>query len=173
MKIRKIIFFTIITFFTINFNFKLEADDFITGFTKVIDGDTIHIDTHKIRLESIDAPEIKQRCKKPFIKISFLTDLSLSKDYLCGVVSKKKLINKIDNKEINCKISTKDKYNRYLATCFKGKENINQWLVKNGYAVAYRRYSNRYIKDENYARANKLGIWEGTFKHPEKWRKLN
>jgi endonuclease YncB( thermonuclease family) len=39
--------------------------------------------------------------------------------------------------------------------------------------VAFRRYSKDYIEDENYAKKNKLGLWSGSFIHPEKWRKLN
>jgi endonuclease YncB( thermonuclease family) len=46
-------------------------------------------------------------------------------------------------------------------------------MVKNGYAVAYRRYSRDYVKDEDYAKKNKLGLWSGNFIYPEKWRKLN
>ena len=34
----------------------------IYGVPKIIDGDTLHINNKKIRLEGIDAPEIKQQC---------------------------------------------------------------------------------------------------------------
>ena len=53
------------------------------------------------------------------------------------------------------------------------KINLNKWLVRNGYAVAYRKYSKNYIDDEEYAKKKKLGMWSGTFIQPEKWRKLN
>ena len=43
----------------------------------------------------------------------------------------------------------------------------------NGYAVAYKKYSKKYIPDENFAKEEKLGLWKGTFVEPEKWRKLN
>jgi len=46
-------------------------------------------------------------------------------------------------------------------------------MVRNGYAVAYRRYSTDYIEDENYAQKKKIGLWSGYFIHPQKWRKLN
>ena len=46
-------------------------------------------------------------------------------------------------------------------------------MVKNGYAVAFRRYSKDYVEVENYAKRNKLGLWSGSFTYPEKWRKLN
>ena len=51
--------------------------------------------------------------------------------------------------------------------------DLNKWMVRNGYAVAYRRYSKDYIEDEEYAKKNKIGIWEGNFLTPEKWRKAN
>ena len=62
---------------------------------------------------------------------------------------------------------------RYIGVCFLKDVNLNQWMVKNGYAVAYRRYSKDYIRDEEYAKENNLGLWSGNFIHPEKWRKLN
>ena len=52
------------------------------------------------------------------------------------------------------------------------KQDINGWLVKNGYAVAYRKYSKRYVLQEQYAKKNKLGLWRGNFLEPEKWRRI-
>ena len=34
-------------------------------------------------------------------------------------------------------------------------------MVRNGYAIAYRRYSKKYISDEDFAKQNKLGLWQG------------
>ena len=145
----------------------------ISGIPKVVDGDTIHIDNYKFRLEGIDAPEMRQQCKKESFKISFLIGFIFYKDYSCGKVSKEKLISKINGSKIKCIFTTKDKYKRYIATCYKKKKNLNQWMVRNGYAIAYRRYSKKYIPDEDFAKENKLGLWQGKFMSPEKWRKLN
>ena len=145
----------------------------ISGIPKVVDGDTIHINNYKFRLEGIDAPEMRQQCKKESFKISFFIGLTFYKDYSCGRVSKEKLITKIDTTEIKCISSSKDRYKRYIATCYKGKTNLNQWMVRNGFAIAYRRYSKKYVPDEVFAKENKLGLWQGKFMEPEKWRKLN
>ena len=145
----------------------------ISGIPKVVDGDTVHIDNYKFRLEGIDAPEMRQQCKKESFKISFFISFTFYKDYSCGKVSKEKLITKIDTTEIKCISSSKDRYKRYIATCYKGKTNLNQWMVRNGYAIAYRRYSKKYVPDEEFAKENKLGLWQGKFMSPEKWRKLN
>ena len=88
-------------------------------------------------------------------------------------VSKENLEAKVNGSKIKCITSSKDRYKRYLATCFKDKINLNQWMVRNGYAIAYRRYSKKYISDEDFAKQNKLGLWQGKFLNPEKWRKLN
>ena len=99
--------------------------------------------------------------------------LTFYKDYSCGRISKEKLTTKINTSEIKCISSSKDRYKRYIATCFKGKTNLNQWMVRNGFAIAYRRYSKKYVPDEVFAKENKLGLWQGKFMEPEKWRKLN
>ena len=80
---------------------------------------------------------------------------------------------KINGSEIKCIFTTKDRYKRYIATCYKEKKNLNQWMVRNRYAIAYRIYSKKYVPDEDFAKENKLGLWRGKFMNPEKWRKLN
>tara|TARA_B100000530_G_scaffold219258_1_gene140855 strand:+ start:75 stop:566 length:492 start_codon:yes stop_codon:yes gene_type:complete len=148
---------------------NIQASEII-GIPKVVDGDTIHIKSYKIRLEGIDAPEMRQKCKKPYLQVMFL---NFQKDYYCGQLSKKKLTQKIGNKPVKCILLGKDRYKRYLGKCLKGKIDLNRWMVRNGYAIAYRKYSKLYILDENFAKEEKLGIWEGSFIKPEKWRKLN
>ena len=160
----------IIIFFVMLSNSIAEE---ISGIPKVVDGDTIHINNYKFRLEGIDAPEMKQQCKKESFKISFLIGFTFYKDYSCGKVSKEKLISKIRGSKIKCIFTTKDRYKRYIATCYKEKTNLNQWMVRNGYAIAYRRYSKKYVADEDFAKEKKLGLWQGKFMNPEKWRKLN
>ena len=145
----------------------------IYGVPKIIDGDTVHINAKKIRLEGIDSPEIKQQCKKPFLKISAIIGFEFNKNYSCGEIAKKKLIDKINNSKIKCITSSKDRYKRFLATCYLDKINLNKWMVRTGNAVAYIRYSKDYVRDEIYAKENKLGVWQGSFIMPEKWRKLN
>ena len=117
-----------ITLFISCIHLKSQEIENIIGIAKVIDGDTIKIDSKKIRLFGIDAPEKKQFCKKPFLTIS---SISFKKDYPCGEISTNFLKKKIDNKIINCKSLGMDRYKRYIAECFKGKKNINAFMVQN------------------------------------------
>ena len=161
---------TIIIFLMFSTNILAQE---IIGIPKIVDGDTVYINNYKIRLEGIDAPEMKQKCKKEKLKISSIIGYTFYEDYYCGKHSKENLEAKVKGSNIKCIFFTKDRYKRYLAKCFKGKINLNQWMVRNGYAVAYRRYSKEYIPDEDFAKENKLGLWQGKFLNPEKWRKLN
>ena len=140
----------------------------IEGIPKVTDGDTIKIDNKKIRLYGIDAPEINQKCKKPFFLVSFL---SFYKEYNCGLYSTEKLKNKIANKSIKCHLYDRDKYGRFVGECYYKNTNLNGWMVKNGYALAYLKYSKKFLILENFAQSNKKGIWQGDFEKPWDWRK--
>ena len=86
-------------------------------------------------------------------------------------VSKKILIKKIGNETPKCISEGKDIYNRTLAECFVNGESLSIFLVRNGYAFAYRKYSKKFIKDEEFAKMNKLGIWSMKFEYPWNFRK--
>ena len=170
---KKLIILIIISsiFFILTYNdVRSENINKISGFAKVVDGDTIKINSKKIRLYGIDAPEKKQKCKKTYLTISFM---SFTKDYMCGEVSTQKLIKKINKQKLNCDILDVDRYKRLIGECFKRNINLNSWMVSNGYAVAYRKYSKKYVSDEINAKNNKLGIWQGKFEMPWDYRRKN
>ena len=169
MKKLSLSLFSIILFSSI-ITSAISFEKIIIGKANVTDGDTIKINDQKIRLFGIDAPETKQFCKEVYL--SFLI-FNFKRDYKCGEKSTNALKKKIKNKKIRCLIQDKkDRYRRNIGVCYLKKQDINSWLVKNGYAIAYRRYSKKYIIDEQYAEENKLGIWQGTFMEPEKWRRI-
>ena len=170
---KKLIILIIISsiFFILTYNdVRSENINKISGFAKVVDGDTIKINSKKIRLYGIDAPEKKQKCKKTYLTISFM---SFTKDYMCGEASAEKLIKKINKQKLNCNILDVDRYKRLIGECFKRNINLNSWMVSNGYAVAYRKYSKKYVSDEINAKNNKLGIWQGKFEMPWDYRRKN
>tara|TARA_B100000965_G_scaffold138253_1_gene115111 strand:+ start:19 stop:495 length:477 start_codon:yes stop_codon:yes gene_type:complete len=156
MKTTILILSIILLFFS---NFVLAKT--INGKPRIIDGDTIHIKSNKIRLHGIDAPETKQTCK--------IND----EVWFCGKQSTKELKNLINKQEVKCITNDVDIYNRFVAICYVNEININQWMVKSGWAIAYRYYSTDYIIEEKYARDNELGIWKSEFLKPYAYRKQN
>ena len=128
---------------------------------RVVDGDTIHLNGEKIRFTGIDTPELKQTC----IKEGVINP--------CGVIAKEILIKKINNNKVKCISEGKDQYKRTLAECFVNDESLSSYLVRSGYAFAYRKYSKKFIPDENYAKTNKIGMWSMEFDYPWEYRNNN
>ena len=126
---------------------------------KVVDGDTIVLNGEKIRFSGIDTPELKQTCMDGDQKV------------FCGMFAKMLLTKKIGNETPECIREGKDTYKRTLAECFINGESLSAFLVKSGYAFAYRKYSDKFIKEEEFAKRNKLGMWSMKFQYPWDFRK--
>ena len=145
--------------------FLLTFNEIQSQEIKIIDGDTIHLKGEKIRFSGIDAPESYYRGKRQkciFEKV----------EIYCGYWSKIILIEKIANNHVTCiKEKKPDQYKRILAECFVNNESLSKYLVRSGYAFAYRKYSKKFIEDEEFAKANKLGLWQTKFQFPWDFRK--
>ena len=128
---------------------------------QITDGDTIKINGEKIRFSGIDTPELKQFC------------IMDDKKYSCGLKAKQILVDKIGDLKVTCIEEGKDQYKRTLAECFVNNESLSSYLVRSGYAFAYRRYSKKFIDDEIYAKSNKIGMWAMKFEFPWDWRRKN
>ena len=125
---------------------------------RVVDGDTIVLNGEKIRFSGIDSPELKQTCMDGDEKI------------FCGRIAKKLLIKKIGKQMPECISEGKDAYKRTLAECFVNGESLSVFLVRSGYAFAYRKYSDKFIKDEEFAKKNNAGMWSMEFEFPWDFR---
>lgn len=118
----------------------------LTGRARVIDGDTIAIGETHIRLEGIDAPEAGQRCGQRWFGT-----------WACGAVTTAALANRLAGKPVTCMPRGHDKYARTLAVCFVDGRDVNAWMVRQGYAWAFVRYSARYVRCGRWQRVE--GPW--------------
>ena len=143
------------------FSLFLFSNNLFASHVTVIDGDTIRLGDVKIRFSGIDAPEINQTCVASEGKVA------------CGKISRDLLIEKVTNNKISCTDEGKDFYGRVLGECFVNGESLSSYLVREGFAFAYRKYSNKYIEDEEYAKFNKLGMWSMEFQYPWDYRRNN
>ena len=130
------------------------------GDVTVVDGDTIKMDEHQIRLHGIDAPESSQKCQD-----------NLANTYSCGQIATQRLKELIGGEKVSCKIKDTDKYRRLVAVCFVHESNLNEQLVIEGLVVAYRKYSADYVPAERIAQQDASGLWRGLFTNPWDWRK--
>lgn len=129
----------------------------VSGTARLVDGDSLFIDGLEIRLKSIDAPEGRQNC------------LRNGKDWRCGEEATRRLRRFINRRPVFCKGDKYDRYNRLLAFCKVAGQEINKWMVKEGWAVAF----GSYRREEKSARRGKKGIWSSRFKRPRAWRAEN
>lgn len=130
----------------------------VSGHPHLIDGDSFKLSGYEVRLVGIDAPEGRQNCSKN------------GRTWACGREAKKALSRMIGGREIVCQSDGRDKHQRILGTCWVGGTNLNQQMVAQGHAVAFGR---RYNHEEDAAKAEKRGLWSGTFERPQEWRRLN
>jgi endonuclease YncB( thermonuclease family) len=134
----------------------------ITGIAKVREGDTVQIGTSRVRLGGIDAPSVDQLCLN-----------TKGERWTCGVAARDELIKHADNKPWTCHVSQIDRRGRAVARCEVDGEDIQKWMVKNGWALSYVRFSHDYDADEKAAREAKAGMWQGAFIAPWDWRVRN
>ena len=126
---------------------------------KVTDGDTIKVQLSSgpinVRFDSIDAPESNQ----PH-----------------GAQAKAALAKLVNGQRVQLDVVTQDRYERVVAVVYVGDLNVNEQMVKNGHAWAYREY----LKDKNYcrwedqARQQKRGLWAlkaSDWIYPSDWRR--
>lgn len=156
MARRALVFAFLLVFSTIG---PASAQDLIVGVASVIDGDTIEIHDHRIRLFGIDAPESSQLCVR-----------TTGERWHCGQQASFALADRIGRAPVSCQPRDLDRYGRVVAVCFKGNEDLNRSMVANGWAVAYKQYSLDYVADEVGARRNRINIWSGEFEMPRNWR---
>ena len=74
---------------------------------------------------------------------------------------------------MTCKPKDTDRYGRIVAVCYmaEGQIDINGLMVEQGWALAYRKYSEDYVGQEAKAKALGQGIWRGEFMEPWEWRR--
>jgi endonuclease YncB( thermonuclease family) len=126
----------------------------------VVDGDSLRIGHDDIRIEGIDAPELRQSCRN-----------SDGREWPCGRAARARLTELLSGAEIICRQTGKDRYGRTLAVCAAGSvRDIGEAMVLAGLAVNYDRYGDRYLAAQTQARAVRRGIWSGPFETPENWR---
>ena len=116
-------------------HFSLAGKEKWAEVVDVYDGDTIKvimkfrgvIDRWTIRMNGYDSPEMKPLRSDP----NRLEIIEKAK------IAKNALIEKIGDKPVLMKIYNFDKYGRVLADLFIDGENINQWMINNGYGYVY------------------------------------
>uniref|UniRef100_UPI0022EAB59B thermonuclease family protein n=1 Tax=Falsiroseomonas oryzae TaxID=2766473 RepID=UPI0022EAB59B len=131
----------------------------LVGRPEVVDADTLAIGSARVRLAGLDAPEAAQTCARGGVA------------WACGQDATLALRRFLQAETVRCVPEGRDRFDRILARCWAGDADIGAWLVREGLAVAYTRYSWRYLPEQAEAWWHGRGLWGGSFDSPEDWRR--
>ena len=132
----------------------------IIGVASVIDGDTIEIHGQRIRFHGIDAPESRQVCQRD------------GEPWRCGTAASNALADWIGRRTVECEDRGRDRYKRVIASCTVDGVSVEAWLVGNGWALDYERYSGGdFASEQARAKAERRGVWASEFEPPWEWRR--
>ena len=134
----------------------------VTGVPKIRDGDQLTIGSTRIRLAAIDAPALDQLCLN-----------ATGERWTCGAAAHDELVKHVGDNSWTCHVARTDRFGRSVAKCDVGGEDIQKWMVANGWALSFVRFSHDYDADEKSARDGKKGLWAGAFIAPWDWRVRN
>ena len=79
------------------------------------------------------------------------------------------IADKIGRRPVTCEDLGRDRYKRIIGRCTVAGEDLSEWMVSQGLALAYRRYSLDYVDEEADAQAARRGIGAGEFVKPWEW----
>ena len=125
----------------------------VRGQARVVDGDTLDVAGRRVRLEGIDAPEMRQTCPSP---------RHANRTWPAGRVAARELERLVRGRAVTCRQIGRDDYGRVLGRCQAGGTDLNAALIRRGLAWAFVKYSKTFVTDERAARKARLGVWSST-----------
>lgn len=138
-----------------------EADSII-GTATVVDSDGLRVGETSIMLWGIESVERGQFCSID------------GQTWDCYAAAVRALETISSVAEVNCHpVAAPDPYGRVLAVCFVDRTDINEALVRAGFALAKRDETEEYVPAEDAAKAEGIGLWQGQFMHPADFRLFN
>ena len=137
----------------------VRSGENISGAASVVDGDTIIVQGRRFELFGIDAPEIKQTCRKAGMT------------WPCGEEAADYLRNLLIDDLVTCDQRNRDRLGRIVSVCRIQDQDINASLVRQGWALANSDISTDYVAAEEAAKDAGVGIWTSQFIPPSEWRR--
>lgn len=132
----------------------------IVGSITVVDGETLEIQNQRVKLWGVDAPDLDQICRD-----------GQGVAYNCGKEAASVLSHWLGELQpVQCEPRGNDNTGNIIAICYTSTgDDIAGWMVRNGYAIDWPKYSNGfYAVPQNEARQAKNGVWQHNDAEPWK-----
>lgn len=134
----------------------------ITGTPKILDGDTVQFGSLRVRLGAMASPETDQQCLN-----------EKGEPFACGIAARDTLKTFAGDRPWTCRPVGATQHGSVVGRCTAGGEDVEKWMVRNGWGLASAREAKGYGADEAEARTSKAGLWAGAFVSPREWRNRN
>ena len=154
MKSRRSLFAAILAFLLPLTGFSATAQE-ITGVAEVRSGSELVLNGIVVQLFGLETPAPDEWC-----------DLSEGQ-YRCGVVAWAELVKLADGRDLSCDVESRTGAGLPIATCYLGERDINEALVRSGWAEA-RPDVERYQVDQAEARRARRGLWAERIRPPDR-----
>ena len=131
----------------------------LAGKAWVTDGDGVRVAGQEVRFAGLDAPEFDQPAKH-------------RDGYWFGHGKRVKsaLIRRIGGRWVEVEVEDYDRFGRAVGVVICGGEDVGEWLVREGHAIAA--YGDRYRDVERAARSARRGMWGHAVNiDPREWRR--
>jgi endonuclease YncB( thermonuclease family) len=137
-----------------------SATQTLRGRARPILGDTLSIAGRRIRLSSIEAPELSQVCRT-----------HRGRAWRCGIAARRRLTRLVRRGTTTCKVTKSDAPRLFVGTCTVRGRDVAEYQVRNGYAFATGGLiASTYSDEEQAARKLGAGIWRGEVARPADFR---
>lgn len=133
------------------------------GHPQVVSASILVLDGVRIKLFGIDAPDPTQTCENKY-----------GNSYHCGKEAIIWMRDRLNKRNVSCRILSRVENNRTTGICFLRRGNIDlaEAVVSAGWAVAYTEHTQHYVTYERQAAQARRGLWSGRFYRPWDWRQL-
>jgi endonuclease YncB( thermonuclease family) len=136
-----------------------QGDPPIVGPAMVVDSDGLRIGGTTIMLWGVESVERPQTCGIGGVAWECFPAAVRALETIVGV------------SDVSCQpVGRPDGYGRVLAVCMAGDVNVNEALVRAGFALAKRDETLDYVAAEDAAKAERIGLWQGEFVSPHDFR---
>lgn len=122
----------------------------LSGPAHVVDGDTVDVAGHRIRIQGIDAPELAETCRR-----------HSGAEWACGQWAKFETVRLFQGRVLDCIDLGERTHGRVVAQCFHEGEDIALALIDRGIAQACEHFARQHPHSMGYMDAEKAAAIAG------------
>jgi len=132
----------------------------ISGVAKAVDGHTLHVSGHAVRLHGVEAPGLSQHCRT-----------RSGTTWPCGRKSAERLAQLAGGQRVTCVVEEPSGEGAAAICTARGISDLGMIMAREGWTIPNGHAGTRYSGAAQAAKASGAGLWSGTFQAPWEYRR--